>query len=663
MVTVVAIAACVGDHYGTTQQLSIIQLSNQDYTFPAQFVDTVSDPHTITISPASGEQSDTVTDISLDSSCGAGTSADFTLSNVPTLPQPVVSTCSSHDGSGDCIYTITTVSFSATFSPHTATSETCKVYITLDGEMPNSSCDTSGAHQCVTLTGTSVYPAVFLTQSQTAINFNQVRVGDTTPRTVTFTNFGSDTSGASVTSVSATPNPPYDIVGSDGDAISAHTLAANGGTETDTVTCHPTTLSGPITGTVDFNAGTGSDLTISLTCTPIMSNLKLEYMGGASSASIIQFAGTQTGTFMGETRVNEPVDAVVTLANDGTASLVIHSVTLGGVSSTDPPNPDLSLTQQPAPDTTLDAGESTPVTIHWDAATATTSGGMVQLGTLNIAVNDNGEATRTATLQGGAVVTRMALQGDGDLGPVCAGIATSKMVAIQKTDNGTFAVTAVSQPDSPFTVTGGLPGPSAPIAVTGLGTSVSDPLTITVNPGPSDLGPLTSSFQITTDIPQATPFAVAVTATALPAGISPTPVMLDFGAVGVNATSTAQMVTITNCNATPLTLLDAQITGTNLDDFAIVIPPGLDLDPARWCRLVSPGHLAEAKREPRRDAPDRYRWWICLRAVGRHRHQRSEHVRQRDVLHVQHRQGHRELADRRDRAGRRSPAPPPALAL
>ena len=498
-------AACVGEHVSETEQPTITVLSTQNYTFADQFVGTTSSPHTVTISPASGQQSDTVSSIVM-------TCSDFSLTNVPTLPAVVNSTCQSVDGSGDCTgYKTTSVSFAALFSPlaSTASAVSCTVYVTLNNDVPNATCNTSGNHQCVTLLGRGVEPAIRLTASPALLDFGDVRVGDTATSMVTVTNHGSDSGGDPVTGVTISPNPPYTGMGS----LAAHTIPYNGGADQDQISCAPTMLvAGGIAGTMAVT-GTQS-LSVGLKCNPIMSSLAIKDAGGVST-SIATLAGTQPD---GSTRVGEPVDVTMTLLNDpavSTATLTIHGVTLIAPNNATL-SPDLSITSSPPANTTLAIGQSATVTIHYAATTAIAKG---VLGAMSIDV-DSGPA-RTANILGGAVDTSMSLSGDGDLGPICAGITTSKMIEVQKNNVGTFLVTAISQPAAPFAVSGGLPTPGTPISVTGTSNTVSDQVTISAMP--TTVGDLAASFTITTDIPHLAPLEIDLKATALAAGVAPTP--------------------------------------------------------------------------------------------------------------------------------------------
>ena len=111
--------------------------------------------------------------------------------------------------------------------------------------------------------------------------------------------------------------------------------------------------------------------------------------------------------------------------------------------------------------------------------------------------------------------------------------------------------------------------------------STTSTATFAISAAPTGAGPVTASIEITTDIPSSVPDTIELMALGLPAGVTPTPPMVDLGAEQVGSTSPGQMVTLTNCDAGPLTLTNAQIIGQDAADFAIVLqPPSSTVDPS-----------------------------------------------------------------------------------
>lgn len=473
------------------------------------------------------------------------------------LPANVTNVCVG--GSGCPSYQATTYSFTATFTPTVTQQVSCVVTVTIDG-MPTT----------FTLSGTGTEPTIrFGMSPATALDLGEVRVGDTsTAASVLVKNYGSGPQPMTVSSASfdaASITKGFAIASG---TTTSHVVAANGGSDPYGVTCKPT-ASGPVTGTLTITTDDPATPTATLTvsCTGITSNLV--FLPGSPAV----LAGTQA---QGATRVGEPVDITITLKNSGAAAMTIHDLTLAGG--------DLSFGSKPAAGATVASGGSTNVVLHYAAATAVDQG---TLGTLTINYDNN--LTRTINVLGGALMTSMAISPDGavDLGPVCIGNTSSKSFFVLKNNPGTFKVTAVSQPDAPFSLTGMLPTSGA-LAVDN--NAVSFAATVT----PTAPMALHSSFAVTTDIPGAAPHTVMLSSIGLPAGIGATPAMVDLGTISVGATSIGQTVTVTNCNTGVMNLGATAIVGANKDDFAIVASPTTTAVPsgssASYTVVTSPKH-------------------------------------------------------------------------
>ncbi len=523
-----AIVACVNSlELGSDEQDTTVPL--QDYNFGDQQVHVASAAHTFTISPASGVQSDTVTAIT--ESC-----PDFSI--VATgLPATVKNVCTG-GGSACTGYQATTYSFTATFDPQVTQTVSCVVTVTINATATT-----------FTLTGRGTEPTIRESVSPaTTLDLGQVRVGETSAAaSVLVRNFGSGPQPMTVSSVSFDAASLAKGFAIKSGTTTSHVVAANGGSDPYTVTCAPASavaLAGTLTIASDDPAT--PSVAIAVSCTGITSTLQFL----PSSPALLN--GTQAQK---ATRVGEPLDIPITLKNTGSASMTIHSLTLVG--------DQLSIVTQPATNAVVAAGGSTPVVLRFAATTAVDQG---TLGTLTV-THDSGQV-RTINVLGGALATSMSISPDGavNLGPVCIGKTASQPFFILKNNPGTFVVSAISQPDAPFGLTGQLPT-SGPIAVD------TNAVSFTANVTPTAAGALHSMFDVTTDIPLAAPHTISLAATALPAGVTPTPAMLDLGTVSVGATSVGQTVTLTNCGEAPLTLTQTEIVGANAADFSIAVPP------------------------------------------------------------------------------------------
>lgn len=541
-----ALAACGTPlELGSTQQATVVPIQNQNFTFPDTSVGSASAPDTITISPVSGEQSDTITDISM--AC-----TSFALANVPALPATVSSHCAG-ESYGSCTgWQTMTQTFDATFVPIIASPQpvTCVVYVTLDGATPSTSCDI-GVHQCVTLAGRGINPPVAVVASPSPVAFGEVRTNDIGTSMVTLTNNGSDPAGAMVTSVAVTP-AAFSLVSGN---AAPHMLAFNGGFENDVLGCSPGSATGPITGTLTVGVAGIAPVVANLTCTGVMSNLRFLDATLTESESPAHFIGDQPD---GSTRIGEPLDLTIELENDGSATtdLVIHSVAVT--------DPELSITSGPTPETSLVPGASTPVVIHYSAATYHMYGTIDQL-----QVNIDNNVTRSTTLVGGAQTTSMSVNPDGtyDFGPVCIGTTATETFYVQQSALGTFHVTGITPPSAPFSMIGPQPTTQSPVEIAGQ----AAPFTVQVAPTAAGTG--SDSFKIVTDIPGSAPHKIRLAVTAIPAGVTATPAMLDFGAVAIGVASVPQMVTLANCSGADVAITSAHVVGANASEFLIALEP------------------------------------------------------------------------------------------
>lgn len=522
-----AIVACVGSlELGGAEQETTIPL--QDTDFGSVQVHVTSAPQTFTIRPASGAQSNQVTSVTENCS-------DFAVT-APNLPATVSNVCTG--GSSCPSYVATTYSFTATFTPAVAAQVSCVVTVMIDSTPTT-----------FTLTGRGTEPTIRSSVSPAAtLDLGQVRVGDvSSAASILIRNFGSGPQPMTVSSVAFDASSITKGFAVASGTAGSHVVAANGGSDPFTVTCSPT-APGAVTGslkiTTDDPAATMTTITVS--CTGVMSNL---VFGPSSPASL---AGTQAQK---ATRVGEPIDVPLTIKNSGTASMTIHDLTLTGA--------ELSFVSRPNPETVLAVNQTTNVVVRYAAGTPVDQG---TLGTLT--VNHDNSQVRSINVLGAALTTTMSITPDGavDLGPVCINNTAQKTFFVLKNSPGTFKITAINQPVAPFQLAGMLPS-GAPIAVD------TNAVSFTASVTPTTANALAGTFSVTTDIPGEAPRAISLSALGLPAGITPTPTNLDLGTVSVGAASPGQMVVLTNCNTTPLTLIETLISGPNQDDFEIVIPP------------------------------------------------------------------------------------------
>lgn len=537
-----AVVACVSAlDLGETEQEATIPL--QPYDFGNQQVNVASAAHTFTIRPASGVQNSTVSSVT--ESC-----PDFAVT-ATGLPATVSNVCT---GGSNCpSYIATNYTFTATFTPTVAQQVSCVVTIVIDS-VPTT----------LTLSGRGTEPTVRLQISpspSSTLDLGQVRVNDTSTATsVLLRNFGSGPQPLTVSSVSFdTASVAKGFAVASGTTAS-HVVAANGGSDPFTITCRPTATglqTGTLTIVTDDPAAPSTPLTV--TCTGITSNLAFL----PSSPAVLD--GTQSQK---ATRVGEPVEITISLRNSGTASMTLHDLTLS--------NSELSFVSRPTANTTIPANGTANVVLRYEATTAFDQG---TIGTMT-AMYDSA-APRVINVIGAALPTSMSITPDGtvDLGPVCINNTASQPFFVLKNNPGTFRVTNI-ETTAPFSLTGMLPTSGA-LAIDNNAVSFTASIT------PTTAADISGSVTVTTDIPNETPRVISLKAKGLPDGITPTPTGLDLGSTSIGATSPGQTVVVTNCSAEPLSLLESVITGSNKDDFQIVVPPTTTtIDPGKAVSYV-----------------------------------------------------------------------------
>lgn len=495
------------------------------HNFSSLQIGQTSAPYTFTISPAAGNNDDFVNSIT--ENC-----PDFAVS-APGLPAEVYRTCdvccfTGKDGSTICpqapaiccTTSLQSYQFDTTFTPTVAGTVSCTVTITLD----------SGATtKLVTLTGTGTAPPTNIVVNPGSVNFGDVRTNtDSTGVGISVTNTGGST--MNVTSVTISPGFTITSGPTGGYAVGP------GGTQPYSVLCHPT-ANGPLTGTFTVNSDAQNNTMVKV---PLSCN------GIDSSLTIIP-----SPVSLPTTRVGEPEQTTVQLQNSGTATMQLDSVTVTGT--------DLTLASGGGT-LQLGPGASTTVTIAF-AATAKESA----TGTL-VASYDGGKQ-RSTQLSAEAIGTSMALNPDGDIdfGPVCAGQMKEQRFAIVANDAGSFAVSAISTPDAPFTVS----APALPANVPGGGGM----LDFSVTAAPTAAGHQVSTMMVTTDIPGGTPHMINLAVDGLMAGVSPSPDMLDFGSNPIDTTTIGQSVDLSNCSTAAVTATNPRIEGPSATEFAIVQQP------------------------------------------------------------------------------------------
>lgn len=435
-----------------------------------------------------------------------------------------------------CFGEVVTYSFRAYFKPTVAGAVSCVVNLTI-----------STGNKTVTLNGVGEPPPIAISVQPPSIAFGDVRRGNSSsPVTLTVANTG----GQTMTVSSVTVPAGYSV-----STPTSYSVAA-GGSHTHTVTCNPTMV-GQLGGklTIHSNDPMRPQVDVPLSCRGVDSDL-------AISPSPMTFPST---------RVGEPVEANITIANQGTASMSLEGVELTGT--------DLTLVTAPEPGT-VGAGANETARVRFEATTSDPVSG-------TLVVTYDGGQQRSAQISGRALATSMAITPDGDVafGPVCVGQSKTQQFTILADQDGGFAVTDIAPPEPPFT----LAPPALPANVAGAGANA---ITFDVTASPTDVGPAMSSIVLTTDIPGGSPRTINLALDALPEGVSPSPSAgIDFGVNAVDTTTVGQPVQLSNCTDAPVTTGNARIEGEDAAEFAIVsLPETATLQPtgvATWLVVMN----------------------------------------------------------------------------
>jgi uncharacterized protein (TIGR03382 family) len=163
----------------------------------------------------------------------------------------------------------------------------------------------------------------------------------------------------------------------------------------------------------------------------------------------------------------------------------------------------------------------------------------------------------------------------GNFGPVCIGAGSSQPFTILANQLGSFELIGVATPDAPFALSAVSP-PQLPTAATPtlIPGNNGPPAEFAVTAMPTAVGSASGSFTFDTDIPAGSASqTIPLSVIGLPAGVTGSPEMVDFGTAAVTVVSTGQTVTVTNCGSGVLQLSAPTITGADPDDFVIVEQP------------------------------------------------------------------------------------------
>jgi hypothetical protein len=540
-----ALAGCSDDlPLSTIDQAATVSPVSID--FGAVTLGTEAGPRSITVSNG-GFGSDTVESIT---SC-----PNFRVDLYgQTLPYEIYKICEGLDVAGDtpsatsaaCEFIdIQTLQFGVFFRPTIANVESCNLVIGF----------TNAADKVVPMSGTGLPPPIDLTLVQPTsptVEFGDVLAGAASaPRTITVRNDGSGqlditSADAGGTAFSSTGTAPISL--------------AAGQTADYQVVCTPSGA-GLQTGTFRITSNDPDEGTfdIALRCNGIQSDLSI----------------TPSPATMPMARLGETTRLDINLVNTGTAALTIADAVVAGDG--------LVLETSPGGTQLAAGGGTTTATVGFTPI----ADGDVS-GTLTVTY-DGGQTRQIGiTAPGRTATLSVTPSGHVDFGPICVGQAAAELFVALDTGTGGFVVDNVALAGNGFTLTP-LSPPSYPAPVSPLGSTT---VTFQVGAAPTQAGALEGQIAIDTDIPQRPAESIALNALGLAGGTTATPAELDAGAAAVGEGAGGRLVSLSNCEAGPLTITSVGFLGEDADEFAIVTTPtSPDVEPgatAAWLVELRP---------------------------------------------------------------------------
>jgi hypothetical protein len=517
-VAVVVASACTALHYSTTSQSSVAIANNPyHYSGPGSA--------TFIIGPAGSSDHDVLQAIYLDA-CDS----QWVLYTTIDPQQPVSSAhvCGlfapmAQATQGDLIQCPSNYQFLVGYAGNVSGTSSCNVLITsmeYNGSGSNVyTLHLSGSGSGVT--GITVSPA--------NINFGDVQIttGQGSGK-VEVKNNGSATvqvngalSGPAAFTVSPSPTT-FSI--------------APGASQAFNVFCTPT-VTGPISGQLDFTTGTSSGQT-KLTCNGIDSNVSIE-------PSPLRFDNTLVGS--------PPPQETVTIS--GGSGSTIQSVTL----DPDATAAGVTIAVNPAG---MPIGGGQNVVLAYDAATMHPAG---PLGVLSIAI-DTEPMVRTVNLSGQALLGGVGTNpASVEFGAVCANDSVTKDIEVYASEAGDVTLMSFNKPATPFDAV-----VVDPLPRTLAGNHTGASATVRVTLAPNEPGDFRDAVALTSNVPNKPTTEVQLHGVAIADGIAATPDLVHFGTTAPGSTTAIKEVQLTNCGMTELMFNSATITGDSAGEFTLI---------------------------------------------------------------------------------------------
>ncbi|MFN0248318.1 MAG: choice-of-anchor D domain-containing protein [Kofleriaceae bacterium] len=460
--------------------------------------------------------------------------------NLDPLPADVY--CDGISGSNDpmTLCVPQTYSFTATFTPTGPGTNNCAVSVTYRSNTGNGTGTGSSTISTVylVLVGTGVAPTYSLTVSPTAgspLEYKDIPINTTSStQQITVTNSGN----SSLTVMGTNSSPMIFPLTPQGGSSFPNQVLNPGQTARYNVACRPPIVAS-YAETITFDTGPtqgGLRHTVNLVCNGITSDLVINPNP----------AGFARNTFVGQA----PPELVINVTNNGLDTAFTEVRLENGT----------AVTITGLPQSPLSGGMSTTIKLAYDAAVEHPFGGID-----NLIITHNPGGVRTVVISAEALIGEIGVTPAlVDFGPVCPGSDKAVELMVYATASGRVNLMSVTQPNAPFSVigTGGFLEPNH-----------GNIITMTASVSATIAGDLDDSFVLNTNLPgAAATHEVMLSGVALPAGVTPTPDLVQFGSGPIGTPTTAKKVTVSNCGTTALDITGVRIEGPNASEFVIVAP-------------------------------------------------------------------------------------------
>ena len=375
---------------------------------------------------------------------------------------------------------------------------------------------------CVGVTGKGTNPnvtGVAIEISPSLVSFGNVAVGQSTTKTVTLTNTGTEALSVSGISVSGTgftasgPHLPISLAAGQSTSISAVFKPTAGKADTGTITITSNAAESPslvaLSGT-----GTTAPTAAALTATP----------------SSIAFGSVAVGSEETQT---------IKLENTGSEAAAISKMTISGTG--------VSVSGMTAP-LTLAAGQTTNLTVTYKPTAAGTLTGSVSIASNATDPSVQISLNATATLS-----TLSATPASVSFGNVVVGSDTTQTIRLQNIGTAQVTISSIAPSVSSIAIS----GVTTPIKLAP-GTSA----TLTAAYKPTAAGSVTGKITVTSNaVGSPTIVDLSATAAAATVQLTPSASSLSFGSVTVGSSGTNQL-TVKSTGNTKASISKVTVTGT-----------------------------------------------------------------------------------------------------